>query len=83
MDSDPHPDVATLPFEKAIQELEQIVGKLEAGAVSLDESVKLYERGEALKKRCDALLREAEARIEKINVSPEGEARSVGPLDVK
>jgi exodeoxyribonuclease VII small subunit len=80
---DTYPDIDTLPFEKAIQELEQIVGKLEAAAVSLDESVKLYERGEALKKRCDALLREAEARIDKINVSPDGEAKSVSPLDVE
>jgi exodeoxyribonuclease VII small subunit len=79
----PHPDIDTLPFEKAIQELEQIVGKLEAATVSLDDSVKLYERGEALKKRCDALLREAEARIEKINISPDGEAKSAGPLDVE
>ncbi len=43
-------DIASLPFEKALQELEEIVAKLEKGAVSLDDSVKLYERGEALKK---------------------------------
>jgi exodeoxyribonuclease VII small subunit len=83
MPPEPHPDIDTLPFEKAIQELEQIVGKLEAATVSLDESVKLYERGEALKKRCDALLREAEARIEKIAVSADGEPKSGGPLDVE
>ncbi len=83
MPPEPHQDIETLPFEKAIQELEQIVGKLESATVSLDESVKLYERGEALKRRCDFLLREAEARIEKINVSSEGEAKSASPLDVE
>ena len=52
-------------------------------SVSLDDSVKLYERGEALKKRCEALLQEAEARIQKINVSPNGEAKGVSPLDLE
>jgi exodeoxyribonuclease VII small subunit len=83
MPPEPTQDIDTLPFEKAIQELEQIVGKLESASVSLDESVKLYERGEALKKRCDTLLREAEERIEKINLSADGEAKSVSPLDVE
>ncbi len=80
---DPLKDIDKLPFEKAIQELEQIVGKLELASVSLDDSVKLYERGEALKKRCEALLQEAEARIQKINVSPNGEAKGVSPLDLE
>ncbi len=77
------PDIAALPFEKAMQELEDIVGKLEKGAVSLDESVKLYERGEALKKRCETLLREAEARIEKITLGADGAPKGVAPLDVE
>ena len=47
------PDIATMPFEAALSELEQIVDQLEKGAVALDESIRLYERGEALKKRCD------------------------------
>ncbi len=76
-------DIAALPFEKAMQELEDIVGKLEKGAVSLDESVKLYERGEALKKRCETLLREAEARIEKITLGADGAPKGVTPLDVE
>lgn len=76
-------DIEELPFEKAIQELEEIVGKLEKASVSLDESVKLYERGEALKKRCDALLREAEARIEKITLGADGTAKGTTPLDVE
>jgi exodeoxyribonuclease VII small subunit len=76
------PDIAALPFEKAMQELEQIVGKLEAASVPLDESVKLYERGEALKKRCETLLREAEARIEKITLGDNGAPKGVTPLDL-
>jgi exodeoxyribonuclease VII small subunit len=75
-------DIDTLPFEKAMQELEDIVSRLEKGAVSLDESVKLYERGDALKKRCDALLAQAEARIEKINLGDNGAPKGTSPLDV-
>jgi exodeoxyribonuclease VII small subunit len=80
---DPHPDIAALPFEKAMQELEDIVGRLEKGAVSLDESVKLYERGKALQARCETLLREAEARVEKITLGENGQPKGVAPLDVE
>lgn len=76
-----HPDIDSLPFEKAIQELEEIVGKLEKASVPLDESVELYERGEALKRRCDALLQQAEARIEKIALGPGGNATGALSLD--
>jgi len=75
------PDVAAMPFEAALQELETIVDQLEKGAVSLDDSIKLYERGEALKKRCDDLLKNAEMRIEKITLSADGKPRGVAPLD--
>jgi exodeoxyribonuclease VII small subunit len=81
--SDANADIDALPFEKAIQELEEIVGKLEKASVSLDDSVKLYERGEALKKRCDTLLREAEARIEKITLGADGAPKGTAPLDVE
>jgi exodeoxyribonuclease VII small subunit len=81
--SEANSDIDELPFEKAIQELEEIVGKLEKASVSLDDSVKLYERGEALKKRCDALLREAEARIEKITLGADGAPKGTAPLDVE
>lgn len=76
-------DIDSLPFEKAIQELEEIVGKLEKASVALDDSVKLYERGEALKRRCDVLLREAEARIEKITLGADGAPKGTTPLDVE
>lgn len=70
-----------LPFEQALAELEQIVSRLERGDVPLDESIAFFERGEQLKKHCDALLKKAEARIEKISVSASGEA-STTPLDI-
>ena len=75
------PDVATMPFEAALAELEEIVDQLEKGAVALDESIRLYERGEALKKRCDELLKSAEMRIEKITLSADGAIKGVVPLD--
>jgi len=73
-------DIVEMPFEKAMQELEDIVAKLEKSAVSLDESVGLYERGEALRRRCDELLKEAEARIEKITLGPDGAPTGLAPL---
>lgn len=76
-------DIAALPFEQAMQELERIVGELEKGAVSLDESVKLYARGKALQARCEKLLAEAEARIEKITLGENGQPTGVASLDVE
>ena len=70
-----------MTFEKALAELEQIVGRLERGDVPLAESIAIYERGEALKARCAALLKEAEARVEKIRLSPDGKPQGVEPLD--
>jgi exodeoxyribonuclease VII small subunit len=75
------PDIAEMPFEAALAELEEIVDHLEKGAVALDESIRLYERGEALKKRCDELLKNAEMRIDKITLSADGAIRGVVTLD--
>ncbi|MDF2995177.1 MAG: exodeoxyribonuclease small subunit [Xanthobacteraceae bacterium] len=75
------PDVKTLSFEKALTELETIVGKLEGGNVPLEESITLYQRGEALKARCDALLKDAEARVEKITLGADGKPTGTVPLD--
>ncbi len=77
-----HADIASLPFEKALQELEQIVTRLESGKVDLEQSIAIYERGEALKKHCEMLLKDAEARIEKITLKPDGTASGTEPLDV-
>ncbi|HLJ70595.1 MAG TPA: exodeoxyribonuclease VII small subunit [Roseiarcus sp.] len=76
-------DLAKLPFEAALAELESIVDKLEKGAAPLEESIKIYERGEALKAHCDRLLREAEMRIEKITLGADGKPKGVEPLDPK
>jgi exodeoxyribonuclease VII small subunit len=75
------PDIAALPFEKAMSELEAIVSDLERGEISLDQSIEKYERGEHLKKRCEALLKEAEMRISKISLSANGEVTGTVPLD--
>ena len=80
---DPSPaDIAALPFERALEELEGIVRRLERGDVPLEDSIAIYERGEALKKHCEALLKRAEARIEKIAIGPDGRAAGTTPLDV-
>ena len=78
-----HADVKKLSFEKAIDELESIVKRLEEGKVPLEESVAIYERGEALKRRCEELLKQAEARVEKITLDAAGEPKGTEPLDVK
>jgi exodeoxyribonuclease VII small subunit len=74
---------ATLPFEKALAELEDIVRRLERGDVPLEDSIAIYERGEALKKHCETLLKKAEARIEKITIGPDGQAAGTRPLDME
>ncbi|MDI3470915.1 MAG: Exodeoxyribonuclease VII small subunit [Pseudolabrys sp.] len=76
-------DVKTMPFERAIEELETIVKRLEDGKVPLEESVAIYERGEVLKRRCEELLRAAEARVEKITLDAAGKPTGTEPLDVK
>jgi len=81
--TEPQPDLSGLTFEKALAELESIVQRLEQGKVELEESIAIYERGEALKTHCQALLERADARIEKITVGPNGQAVGTTPLDVE
>lgn len=78
-----HADVKMLSFERAIEELELIVKRLEDGKVPLEESVAIYERGESLKRRCEELLRQAEARVDKITTDANGNAVGTEPLDVQ
>ena len=75
-------DIAAMSFEDALKELEQIVDQLEKGTVGLEESIAIYARGEALKSHCNALLRNAEQRIEKIALGPDGRPTGTEPLDV-
>jgi exodeoxyribonuclease VII small subunit len=76
-------DVGQMPFERAIDELESIVKRLEEGKVPLEESVAIYERGEVLKRRCEELLRLAEARVEKITLDSAGKPTGTEPLDIE
>ena len=76
-------DIQSLSFEKALAALEDIVAKLEGGKVELEESIKFYERGEALRKHCEAKLKEAEARIEKLTLDPAGRPTGKQALDVE
>ncbi len=83
MTDNPNADVNALAFEKALAELETIVQKLERGDVALEESVAIYERGQALKRRCEELLAEAERRVEKITLDAAGRPTGTEPLDGK
>ena len=65
-------DIREMTFERALKELEGIVGRLERGDVELEESITIYERGEALKEHCDRLLKLAEAKVEKLTFSADG-----------
>ncbi len=73
-------EIADMSFEQALKELETIVGKLESGQAPLAESIAIYERGEALKAHCEALLKAAEMRIEKITLRG-GQPVGTEPLD--
>lgn len=80
--TDENAEVASLNFETALAELEKIVDSLEKGQAPLEDSIRLYARGEMLKKHCEALLKNAEARIEKITLGANGKPKGVEPLDV-
>lgn len=73
--------VSEMSFESALAELEQIVGQLEGSQVTLDESIRLYERGEALKKHCEARLKAAEEKVARITLDAEGGADGVTPVE--
>ncbi len=75
------PDVAKLTFEEAMTELEKLVRQLEDGRAKLDDAIGAYERGALLKRHCEALLRQAEARIQQIALDENG-ALSTQPFNV-
>ena len=66
------PDIAAMNFEDALAELEQIVRRLEGGQVKLDEAILSYERGAQLKRHCERKLNEAQQRVDRIVIGPEG-----------
>jgi len=73
--------VEELSFEQAMAELEEVVGRLERGDVALDESIRLYERGALLKKRCEAKLKEAEEKVAAITLDAEGSPTGTVPVE--
>ncbi|WIV50702.1 exodeoxyribonuclease VII small subunit [Marivivens sp. LCG002] len=73
--------VNEMSFEAAIKELEAVVNKLEHGDVALEDSIALYERGAALKARCEAKLKEAEEKVAKITFGADGAPSGTAPLD--
>ncbi len=76
------PEIAAMSFEQALEALEEIVRRLEAGEVNLEESIDIYTRGTQLKRHCEAKLRAAQERIEKIAVDSDGRVRTE-PADIE
>ena len=74
------PDAAAMSFEQALAELEKIVQDLERGQLDLEAAIRAYERGTALKAHCQRKLQEAQLRVEKITLGPDGSARAE-PMD--
>ena len=77
----PPAPIESLSFEAALSELESIVSRLEQGEVDLEDSIVLYERGQALKAHCERKLKAAESRLEKIVTGAKGAERAE-PLDL-
>ena len=78
---DANSPIEALSFEAALAELESIVSRLEQGEVDLEDSIALYERGTALKAHCEKKLKGAEARLEKVVLGPEGQAKGTEPIE--
>ena len=73
--------VEEMSFEQAMAELEQVLGQLERGDVALEESIALYERGAALKARCEAKLKDAEEKVAVITFDTDGAPAGTKPVD--
>jgi exodeoxyribonuclease VII small subunit len=74
-------DIAALPFEQALKRLEDIVRQLERGEVSLEDSITLYQQGEALKRQCEQKLKAAQDKIEAIQLAADGSVAGTRPFD--
>jgi exodeoxyribonuclease VII small subunit len=75
--------IEKLSFEEALAALEQVVSQLEGGQVPLEQSIALYERGDALKKHCEAKLGEAELKVEKIVAGDDGAVARTAPFNTE
>ncbi|WP_421702357.1 exodeoxyribonuclease VII small subunit [Aliiroseovarius sp.] len=73
--------VEEMSFEEAMRELEGVVGQLERGDVALEASIKLYERGAALKARCETTLKEAEEKVAAITLDANGTPTGTKPVE--
>ena len=73
--------VSEMSFEEAMRELEAVVDQLERGEVALDASIALYERGAALKKRCEDELKRAEEKVAAITLDSDGNPAGTTPVD--
>ncbi|MGQ3486229.1 exodeoxyribonuclease VII small subunit [Roseovarius pacificus] len=73
--------VNEMSFEQAMKELEQVVGQLERGDVALEDSIRLYERGAELKKRCETKLKEAEEKVAAITLDGDGTPTGTTPVE--
>ena len=73
--------VSELTFEQAMKELESVVDQLERGDVALDASITLYERGAALKKRCEEELKRAEEKVAAITLDADGNPSGTKPVE--
>ena len=76
------PEIEALSFEAALAQLEAIVRSLETGTAPLDESIELYQRGDRLKRHCEARLKVAQERIEQISIGADGQPAGTVPFDV-
>ena len=79
--SDQGDEIGQLSFEAALKRLEEIVRKLESGEASLDQSIELYGEGDRLKQQCEARLKAAQARIERIQLGRDGQPGGTAPFD--
>jgi len=75
------PEIEALSFEAALAQLETIVRSLETGTAPLDESIELYQRGDRLKRHCEARLKAAQARIDQISLDAEGKPVATTSFD--
>lgn len=80
MTDEPLP-VDQMSFEQAMRELEQVVDQLERGDVALDQSITLYERGAALKARCEDELKRAEEKVAAIKLDASGQPTGTTPVE--
>lgn len=73
--------VSDMSFEDAMAELESVVSQLENAQVALEDSIKLYERGEVLKKHCEAKLKTAEEKVAAITLGEDGAPAGLKPVE--